>query len=76
MSSYLGDFDRSGRDAANSLKEKLDRFSEELLFNIIFETLAANVSKIMLKSSSSENLSSFSLRELAASRPDRSKSPR
>jgi hypothetical protein len=37
---YLGDFDRSGRDAANSLKEKLDRFSEELLFNIIFETLA------------------------------------
>ncbi len=26
---YLGDFDRSGRDAANSLKEKLERFADE-----------------------------------------------
>jgi hypothetical protein len=26
---YFGDFDRSGRDAANSLKEKLDRFAED-----------------------------------------------
>src|SRR5262249_1387996 len=26
---YLGDFDRAGRDGANSLKEKLQRFADE-----------------------------------------------
>jgi hypothetical protein len=43
---YVGDFDRSGRDAANSLKEKLERFSQKLPFNINFETLAVTEDQI------------------------------
>jgi hypothetical protein len=33
---YFCDFDRSGRDAADSLEEKLERFSENSPFNVIF----------------------------------------
>lgn len=37
---YLGDFDRSGRDGANSLEEKLTRFADEGGIEIIFEQIA------------------------------------
>jgi hypothetical protein len=37
---YLGDFDRSGQDAARSLRKKLERFAANSPFNVIFETLA------------------------------------
>lgn len=37
---YLGDFDRSGRDAAQSLKEKLERFAADCPFYIVFEQIA------------------------------------
>lgn len=37
---YLGDFDRAGRDAARSLQEKLERFADEELVDLRFETLA------------------------------------
>src|SRR6266536_2356488 len=36
---YLGDFDRAGRDAANSLEEKLNRFAEEDGIEVVFEVL-------------------------------------
>ena len=39
---YLGDFDRSGRDAAKSLEEKLHRFAGDHAFRVIFETIAIN----------------------------------
>jgi hypothetical protein len=37
---YLGDFDRAGRDAAATLKEKLERFASEKEINVEFVTLA------------------------------------
>jgi hypothetical protein len=37
---YLGDFDRSGRDAARSLAEKLERFAEEKGVAVCFTQLA------------------------------------
>ncbi len=37
---YLGDFDRSGQDAAKALEEKLERFASEDDIEIIFEVLA------------------------------------
>jgi hypothetical protein len=37
---YLGDFDRSGQDAARSLEEKLRRFADESGMEIVFETIA------------------------------------
>jgi CRISPR/Cas system-associated endoribonuclease Cas2 len=37
---YLGDFDRSGQDAARSLKEKLTRFADEEDIIVFFYTLA------------------------------------
>jgi hypothetical protein len=37
---YLGDCDRSGRDAAKSLEEKLKRFSEEKQVEVSFRQLA------------------------------------
>jgi hypothetical protein len=43
---YLGDFDRAGQDAARSLKEKLDRFSEERDVLVIFEQIAVNEDQI------------------------------
>jgi len=46
---YFGDFDRSGRDAARSLKEKLQRFAEELpesRCNVIFRQTAVTQEQI------------------------------
>ena len=43
---YLGDFDRAGRDAANSLKEKLARFSEDKLFSVYFHQIAVTEQQI------------------------------
>ena len=43
---YLGDFDRSGRDAANSLHEKLVRFSEPKGIEVHFAQLAVTLSQI------------------------------
>jgi hypothetical protein len=37
---YLGDFDRAGRDGANSLKEKLERFADEEEMDLVFEQIA------------------------------------
>jgi hypothetical protein len=39
---YLGDFDRSGQDAARSLEEKLTRFADEEAILVFFDTLAIN----------------------------------
>ena len=44
---YFGDFDRAGRDAANSLHEKLDRFGGERGFEITFVHLAIEESDIV-----------------------------
>jgi len=35
----LFDFDRSGQDAANALKEKLERFAKDKPFNVVFHNL-------------------------------------
>ena len=43
---YLGDFDRSGRDAAKSLQEKLERFSAEQPFEVIFQQVAVTKDQI------------------------------
>jgi hypothetical protein len=43
---YFGDFDRSGRDGANSLKEKLERFADEECVNVIFESVAVTEDQI------------------------------
>jgi hypothetical protein len=43
---YLGDFDRSGRDAARTLKEKLERFAEDCPFDVMFEHLAVTEEQI------------------------------
>jgi hypothetical protein len=43
---YLGDFDRSGRDAANALKEKLTRFAEEDGIEVIFKQIAVTRSQV------------------------------
>jgi hypothetical protein len=44
---YFGDFDRSGRDAANALKEKLERFADDTRrFNMIFITVAVTQKQI------------------------------
>ena len=43
---YLGDFDRSGRDAATSLQEKLFRFGREFGPEIIFKQLAVTVEQV------------------------------
>ena len=37
---YLGDFDRSGQDAARSLEEKLTRFADEEGIEVVFQTIA------------------------------------
>jgi hypothetical protein len=44
---YLGDFDRSGRDAAQALREKLERFAEPKGIPIIFTELAVTVEQIV-----------------------------
>jgi len=43
---YLGDFDRAGRDGANSLKEKLQRFADEEGIELIFEQIAVTEEQI------------------------------
>jgi hypothetical protein len=43
---YLGDFDRSGRDAARSLEEKLRRFGDERDVMVIFEQIAVTKQQI------------------------------
>jgi len=43
---YLGDFDRSGRDAARSLEEELRRFADERGVVVIFEQLAVTEQQI------------------------------
>jgi hypothetical protein len=43
---YLGDFDRAGRDAARSLREKLDRFAEGKPFVVCFEQIAVTEEQI------------------------------
>jgi hypothetical protein len=43
---YLGDFDRSGQDAARSLQAKLERFAEECGINVIFGSLAVTEEQV------------------------------
>jgi hypothetical protein len=43
---YLGDFDRSGRDAARSLLEKLKRFADEKGITVIFEQIAVTEQQV------------------------------
>jgi hypothetical protein len=43
---YLGDLDRSGRDAAMALWEKLKRFAEDVGIEVIFETIAVNFAQV------------------------------
>jgi hypothetical protein len=43
---YLGDFDRSGQDAARSLEEKLTRFGEDDGIEVVFEQIAVNEEQI------------------------------
>jgi hypothetical protein len=43
---YLGDFDRSGRDAARSLHEKLKRFANEKDVTVVFEQIAVTEQQI------------------------------
>jgi hypothetical protein len=43
---YLGDFDRSGQDAARTLEEKLRRFGEEFDVEVVFKTIAVTEQQI------------------------------
>jgi hypothetical protein len=43
---YFGDFDRSGRDAARALQEKLERFAADRPFNVVFEFAAVTEEQI------------------------------
>ncbi|QIG47197.1 hypothetical protein G5V57_05285 [Nordella sp. HKS 07] len=43
---YLGDFDRAGRDAARSLRDKLNRFASEKDVSVVFEQIAVDVAQI------------------------------
>jgi hypothetical protein len=43
---YFGDFDRSGRDGARSLQEKLERFAEDRPFRVIFNQVAVTERQI------------------------------
>lgn len=44
---YLGDFDRAGRDGANSLREKLERFAAEEGIDLVFEQIAVTEEQIL-----------------------------
>jgi hypothetical protein len=44
---YLGDFDRAGQDAANSLREKLERFADEEGISLVFEQIAVTERQIV-----------------------------
>ena len=43
---YLGDFDRAGHDAANSLEEKLTRFADDEGISVYFEQIAVTVEQV------------------------------
>jgi hypothetical protein len=43
---YLGDFDRAGQDAANSLREKLKRFAGEKGIGVVFVQIAVTEQQI------------------------------
>jgi hypothetical protein len=43
---YLGDFDRSGRDASRSLKRKLEQFGKEKGIEVHFVELAVTLEQI------------------------------
>jgi hypothetical protein len=43
---YFGDFDRSGRDGARSLQEKLERFAADRPFRVLFNPVAVTESQI------------------------------
>ena len=43
---HLGDFDRAGQDAANSLREKLERFADEEGIDLVFEQIAVTREQI------------------------------
>jgi hypothetical protein len=43
---YLGDFDRSGRDAASSLEEKLMRFGREFGVTVYFEQIGVTLQQV------------------------------
>jgi hypothetical protein len=43
---YLGDFDRAGQDAANSLREKLERFADEEGMDLVFIQIAVTEQQI------------------------------
>jgi hypothetical protein len=43
---YFGDFDRSGRDGARSLQEKLERFAVDRPFRVVFEQVAVTRKQI------------------------------
>jgi len=43
---YLGDFDRAGRDAASSLREKLERFADEEGIDLVFKQMAVTAEQI------------------------------
>jgi hypothetical protein len=43
---YLGDFDRAGQDAANSLREKLERFADEEGIDLVFKQIAVTRKQI------------------------------
>jgi hypothetical protein len=44
---YVGDLDRAGRDAANSLKEKLDRFAAAARVPVFFEQVAIEAADVL-----------------------------
>lgn len=44
---YLGDFDRAGHDAAESLREKLDRFSKGKDFVVWLEEIAVTIEQVV-----------------------------
>jgi hypothetical protein len=43
---YLGDFDRSGRDASKSLEEKLQRFAAEKGIKVVFKGIAITPAQV------------------------------
>jgi len=45
---YFGDFDRSGRDGARSLREKLERFAADYPFQVVFKQIAVTEKQIEL----------------------------
>jgi hypothetical protein len=67
---YLGDFDRSGCEAAQSLQEKLERFSEERGVSVGFRVLAIEAEDV-LKYNETNNTALVNLNGLARRLPTR-----